>query len=43
MPDSALERQVARLRDLERRILDKIVRHKLIVRIESLLMERAAH
>ena len=43
MPDSALEQQVARLRDLERRILDKVLRHKPVARIEGLLLERAAH
>ena len=43
MHDSAVEKQVARLSDLERRILDKVMRHTLVTRVVSLLMERAAH
>jgi hypothetical protein len=43
MHDSALEKQVTRLGDLERRILDEVMRHTPVARIESLLLERAAH
>jgi hypothetical protein len=43
MHDSALEKQVTRLGDLERRILDKVMRLRPVARIESLVRGRAAH